>query len=242
MDNSITPVEDLIRAGFAQRFYETFGYPLNYTTSVDKKAMLARLKGQAPSRGDPFAFATPSEVSIDEARYSPVTLLRRGIASQASHDHVMTYRAHLLPTINTFQFTLLAQSITEVTDFAKAWLFSCLRGHLKFSVTYGVVDLDVHVDLDRNVSIPARTDAVTEENHFELTATFRIFGYLSENQLRKVQAVTEVVVEGFAASEEQVKALNPEGKDSVRVFLFNKPWSNAVGPTASTGDEKTQGV
>lgn len=240
MDNRISPLENLIFSGFAKRFYQVFGTPLVYTSSVDKKAAAAKMAGE--SRKYPFAFATFTTLAMDTERYSPRALSHRGIASQSSHDAVLAHRLSAIPTTTTFTLEYVSQELKEVHAFAKRWLFSSLEGSLKFSITYGVVDIDISVELDQEITMPQRTDGVTEVNELELSTTFRIRGFHSKDQLGQMQAVTSVEVEGIVASQEEYKALSQEGKPNVEIHLFKRQWNSTPGPEGSADDPRDVGI
>lgn len=240
MDNRIAPVEALINTGLAQRFHEVFGTVLHYSTSVDKKATLQKILGNEPPKY-PIAFAAFKGLALDTTRYAPTAMLRRGVISAPSHDNVTASRLTSLPSITTFEITFLTDNIRHVTAFAKRWLFAGVEGSLKFTVSYGVVDIDIHIDLDQEVNIPEKPDGVTEVGEYEIVLGLRVHGFHSKG-LDKVQAVTSIEVDGAVVSESDYKALTQEGKDNVTVHLFKREWNAIPGPEGSAQDPRDVGV
>lgn len=240
MDNKLDPVEHFVRLGLAQRFQQVFGFPLHYSTSVDKKATLAKMLGNATPKY-PMAFLTFNSMTIDETRYSAWYLASRGLMSQASHDNMLAYRLRLLPTVSAYGITFYSQDSREVERFTKAWLFSVMDGGLKFTITYAVGDLDIHVDLDREIALPQRVGGLTEVDEYEATANLRVWGFHSK-ALETMQAVTSVQVEGVAVTEDHYKALNQVGRDKVQIFMFKNEWNQSAGIAGSTGDTKDVGA
>lgn len=241
LDQRINPIEAFIYKGLANRFYQVFGCVLTFTTSNDKKAARARQMGM--DTGYPMAFAVLKSLAIDEARYNPKALLIRGTTSGASADSMITYKSQFIPTIFSFEVTYLSQDIKEVTAFAKEWLFSAIGGYLKFSVEYGVVDVDISTELDREVTIPEKKQGVTELNEYETVVTIKVMGYLSPDNLSKVQAVTEILGTGVVTSGTDYTALvEASAKNNGQTFLFNKGWNSITGPSGSYQDPKNVGA
>jgi hypothetical protein len=241
LNNSITPIEKLIQEGLAQRFYQVFGIHLVYSNAPNKKEMAAKLVQRGVAY--PFAFAAVSSEGIRETSYKPHTLLRRGLIYGASHDRMLTYRLNMIPVNTKFDITFEAEAFSDAMAFSKTWLMACLQGALKFSITYGVADVDVHVDMDREIAIPSRDGGVTEIEEYTLSTGLLLEGYFSKDYLGKAQAVVDVEVEGIAtplgshAPADSEEALL-QGKDpsSVQVFLFNRPWTTVPGPAADPID------
>jgi len=239
LDQRINPVEAFVYKGFADRFYQVFGTVLTYTTSVDKKAARAKQLGQ--DTGYPMAFAVLKSQAIDETRYSPKTLLLRGTTSGASSDSKLTYKAQFIPVIFSFEISYLCQDIKDVTAFAKEWLFAALGGYLKFSVIYGVVDVDIGCDLDREVNIPEKKVGLSDVNEYEAVTNIRILGFLSPDNLAKTQAVTEIDVEGVVGDPASYALLTAAERANTQVFMFKRQWNSITGPTGSYQDPKTTG-
>lgn len=236
MDNKIKPLEDFVHDGLARRFTQVFGIGLTFSTSANKK----QTRKAKLDAGDkyPMAFASVQSFEITENQYSQPSLLRSGLRGQQNADRALTYKLSLIPVTTTFQIYLYAQDIRTVTDFSKRWLISCVKGSLKYTITYGVADIDVHVDLDRSVSVPPRADnELTAVNEFEVTCMLRVQGYMSESELEAMQAVTNVEVNGVLIDKQQEDALTQEGREGVEVFRFNREYETTPGPAGSINDD-----
>lgn len=236
MDNKIKPVEDFVHDGLARRFTQVFGIGLSFSTSANKK-QTRKAKMDAGGKY-PMAFASVQSFEITENQYSQPSLLRSGLRGQQNADRALTYKLSLLPVTTTFQIYLYAQDIKTVTDFSKRWLISCVKGSLKFTITYGVANIDIHVDLDRNVTVPPRADnELTAVNEFEVTCSLRVQGYMSEAELEAVQAVTEVEVSGVLVEKAHEDALSQGGREGVEIFHFTKGYETTAGPVSSVNDD-----
>lgn len=226
-NNSRTSIENLIVAGLGQRYKQVFNIPLLVTNAVNKKQAFVALQKNNTDLKLPFAVASYSEHSITEqGSYAASPLLRRGLHGSATNDNVQTYRLGLLPVTTSFQLTVLVASLEEANLFAKRWLMSAVEGSLKFTVKYGIADVDIHIDLDRSVAIPQKTDGVDSPSELEVTTNFRVNGYMSK-ELERVQAATEVEVSGIVVDKGDMAAAVAEGgRGRTEVFKFNKPWNN----------------
>jgi hypothetical protein len=226
MDNSLTPIEDMIYAGFGRRFLQVFGIPILFTNATDKRAAYAQKFTQDPNLKLPFAFASYTGQSLTETRYSPQALLRRGLYGAATHDMVQTYRLRMIPVTTAFQILVLTEDLPTALEFSKRWLMATVEGSLKFTLTYGIADVDIHVELDRDVQIPQRTAGVDEPREYEIQTTLRLEGYTSKD-LERAQAATEVVAEGRVGSAEDVATAIAGGPNkTTQFFQFNRPWDN----------------
>lgn len=235
MDNKIKPIEDFIHQGLAQKFTSVFDAPLIFSVSNNKKQDAAKRFNGNPTY--PLAFASVQSFEVTENQYSQPTLLRQGLKAQQSADRMLTYKLTALPVTTTFLITFLCQDLQTAINFAKKWLIAAVRGDMKYSITYGVVDADVHVDLDRNVQIPSRPDnEMTTVNEFEVTATLRVMGYMSE-AIKPVQAAVTVDVDGVLVDREAYEALKQGDREGVQIFTFRKEWNDIPGPRGSVDDE-----
>jgi hypothetical protein len=238
IDNKISPIEDFIKQGLAQRFKQTFGCVLTYTTSLNKKA--ARAKLMQSKAGYPMAFASLKTWSIDETRYSPKTLYLRGVSSQSSTDSKLTYKIKPLPVTMTYEVTFYSQDMNEMTTLGKKWLFAIMEGGLKFNILYGVADIGIALDLDRELQFTEKTNELTETDQFEMIATMRIHGYLSPDHMETVQAITEIVEEGFVGDQALLQALEPGARGEHQLIMF-KRWNDVAGPQGSVDDPRSVG-
>lgn len=240
LDQRINPIEAFIYKGLADRFYQVFGTILTLTTSTDKKS--ARAKQLGMDVGYPMAFAALKTFTIDETRYNPKALLIRGTTSGASSDSKLAYKAQFIPTIFSFEITYLSQDIKEVTAYAKEWLFAAVGGYLKFSVGYGVVDVDISTELDREVNIPEKKTGLTDINEYEVVTTLKLIGYLSPDNLSKVQAITELQGTISVTSSADYTALTEASAlNNGQTFFFNREWNSIPGPEGAYQDPKTSG-
>lgn len=226
MDN-LKPIEAITEAGLGQRFYQVFGFELLFTNAPDRKKVVAERLLQNPQSKPPFAFASLQTLAKSDTRYSPQTLMRRGLYGSATHDMTQTYRLRMLPATTTYQITFVTKDLDQLKQLAKRWLFAGVERSLNFSITHGVADIDITVDLDPEMSIPPRSGGIEESPEYEATANLRVDGYISKD-LERAQAATEMVAEGRVGSEEAVKEAirtgNPQG--TTQFFEIRRPWDN----------------
>lgn len=238
IDNKVSPIEDFIKQGLAQRFNKTFGCALIFTTSTNKKA--ARAKLMQSQSGYPMAFATLKNWTLDETRYSPKTLFMRGISSQSTSDSKLTYKIKPLPVVMTYEITMYSQDMNELTGLAKKWLIATVQGGMKFNVLYGVADIGIALELDRDLSFNEKKNELTDTDEYELVAMMKVGGFISQDYIEQVQAITEIVEEGFVGDAALLEALEPGERGEHQLILF-KRWNNIVGPEGSKDDPKTSG-
>jgi len=238
IDNRISPIEDFIKQGLAQRFNQTFGCALTYTTSSNKKA--ARAKLMQSKAGYPMAFASLKTWVIDETRYSPKTLYLRGVSSQSSTDSKLAYKVKPLPVTMTYEIAIYSQDMNKLTSLGKKWLFAIMEGGLKFNILYGVADIGIALDLDRELQFNEKKNELNETDEYEMIATMRIFGYVSPDYIETVQAITEIVEEGFVGNPALLAALEPGERGEHSLFLFKK-WNDIAGPPGSADDPRSVG-
>jgi hypothetical protein len=236
MDNTLKPIEDFITSGLAERFFKVFGLPLLFYNGPDVKTICAKMLQSRGLPAYPFARAKTMSVAISENLYKPNTLLRRGLKSRASSDNLLTYELDLAPVSTTYEVTFYIQDFASVRKLVKDWIFAGIRNNLKFSVTYGVADIDMDIELDKQISIPTREGGVTEVKEYEIPLQMIVHGYLSEN-IRTVQAVTDLDVE--------IQVLEDMGAKGARVDIYHNDWPSCptsietgAGPggTTITGD------
>lgn len=219
MDNSLKPIEDFITSGLAERFFKVFGVPLLFYNGPEVKQVASKMLKQRKLPEYPFARAKFSNVAISENTYKPNTLMRRGLKSRASHDNVLAYELDLAPVSTTYELTIYMQDIQSVRKFVKDWMFTCLRGNLKFSVSYGVADIDVDIDLERQIAIPERPSGNTDVKEYELTTQFVLHGYYSAD-LRTTQSVTDLEV--------QIQVLEEMGLKGGKVDIIYIDWPSCL--------------
>lgn len=229
MDNTLTSIEDFISAGISERFFKLFRVPLLFYNGPDVKTVLQK-KLLKSGRKDlyPFARARTAGFALNETSYKPVTLMRKGLHGQASHDNTLTYKLKLIPVMTTYEVEIYVQDMRSLRELSKRWLFAATAGTMKFTVSYGVGPLDIDVKLDKQLSVPPREGGVTEVKEYVMTANIMVNGYMSQD-LETTQAVNELDWEG------QVAALGTSDENT-QVFLFKSKWPDAKGPDSSIGD------
>lgn len=222
LNNAIKPIEEFISTGISDRFYQVFGFPILFTNSPNKKTAFESLVRKSnPNAKLPYAFASFTSLGITEQGYSPRTLLRRGLIGGATHDRVQAYRLPLIPVDTQYQLTVLLTSPDEAVKFARQWLFASQKKTLNCTVTYGIADLDIAIEMDTEVQIPQRTGGVDEPEEVEVLTNFRVKGYASEG-LERAQVALETEVEGQVGTPATTQA----GNKTTQFFKFNRPWDN----------------
>jgi hypothetical protein len=194
MDNSQNPIEALINSGLAKHFYRVFGVPLLFYNGPDVKTVAAeRLKKKGlPSY--PYAIARTAGYVRSQNGYKPNTLLRRGLYGGLSQDHKLTYQLNMIPVTTTFEIVMYVQDFPTVRKWGKQWLMSSTRNDLNFSITYGVADVDIRVQLDENVNVPPREGGATEVKEYQLQSNLMVQGYMSD-PLKRAQVVDALEVQ-----------------------------------------------
>lgn len=196
LDNTLTPIDQLIVTGLGQRFRKLFDVPLLITNLVNKTQAFAEAQAKKPDLKLPFAFASYSNFTRTEGRYAPTPLLRRGLTGGYNSDGQQSYRLRMLPVTTEFQITVLSQDINTLISFSRTWLFATIEGSMKFTVKYGIADVDIHVELDQTLSIPQRAAGVNEPEMYELQAALRVEGYFNK-QLEPSQVVNSVEADTY---------------------------------------------
>jgi hypothetical protein len=230
MDNSLKPIEHFVDQGLAQRFQQVFGFPLVFSNSPDKRASAKKALGIGLKY--PFAFATVTGDAINNTTYRPHALWRKGLVSGISTDGTHAYRLNLIPVTTKFEITFVAESLTEIRRQAKLWLLGSVQSALKFSITYAVTDLDIHVEQDQELSIPTREGGLDEPLEYTMVSNLSVHGYMSADKLKKAQIVTDVELQGYLGSKASIEGLPPQQVAEHRVFFFD-----SREPTATTPEE-----
>lgn len=190
MDDTLKPIEAFVQQGLAQRFQQIFDAPLVLVNAPDKRAAIAKLTQRGLKY--PFAFASISRDSITEGTYRPHTLMRRGIMGKPSSDGMTAQRLNLIPVTTEYEITFLTQSFSDVRKFSRTWLLAVIQNAFKFSVTYGVVDLDINVIPEQAVSLPQRESGLSEAKEYVATVNITVAGYMSNTKLQLSQVVNEI--------------------------------------------------
>lgn len=222
MEQKLLPIESFIELGLAQRFKATFDVPLVYSDTPNKKALAAKLIADGKRTTYPFAFASHSNFSITESQYKPHTLWRKGLTSGRSSDGAVSNRLNLIPVTTVYKITYLTQSNLEAIAFVKAWLLSCVNRSMKFSLTYGVVDLDVNVSLDSSLDFPEGTTGVSEAREYQLEPTMTVNGYMSDDTLKNQQIADSIEMLGYTGLDpDQVALMTENARASHVTFYFH---------------------
>jgi hypothetical protein len=232
MDNSLKTVEDLIQAGLSERFYKVFGVPLLFYNGPDVKTIAAKMLDQRNLPAYPFAVAKVQTYAMSEMTYKANTLLRRGLMGSSSHDHVLCYELNMIPVTTTYEVALYVQDFLGLRNLSKAWLLASTRNNLKFTITYAVRDIDIHINMEKSLNIPTREGGATEVKEYLMTTNMIVFGYMGD-QLKTHQAVTDLEVQC---------TLLAEGAQTGQSFtLFTKGWPYESGTTGAdlTADTAT---
>lgn len=236
LDNKVKPIEEFIHQGLVQRFYQVFGCPLQITNSPNKKEQYVKAQGGKVKY--PFAFASISSFALSETSgYKALSMVRRGIYSGSSSDNLKTYQLRQIPVATTFEIEFYTADYRSTLNFAKSWLFSAVQGTMKFSVTYGVASVDIHIDMDKNVNVPPPDgDGFSAPKEYKTAVNMIVHGYMSDNGLNDAQAVTSIEVTGLMAGPgADVQALLNNGT-APQVFYFKSKWPDVNGPDGSAGD------
>jgi len=194
MDNSQNPIEALINSGLAKHFYRVFEVPLLFYNGADVKNVAAERLKKKGLPAYPYAVARTAGYVRTQNGYKPNTLLRRGLYGGLSQDSKLTYQLNMVPVTTTFEIIMYVQDFPTVRKWGKQWLMSGTRNDLNFSVTYGIADIDIRVQLDENVNVPPREGGATEVKEYQLQSNLMVQGYMSD-PLKRAQVVDTLEVE-----------------------------------------------
>jgi hypothetical protein len=218
MDNSLKPIEAFVNQGLAQRFQQIFGLPLVFSNSPDKRAAAAKLLQRGLKY--PFAFASVISDGISENGYKPHTLWRRGLVSGKSDDGILAYRLNLIPVTTEYDITFQAQAFSDVRRFTKTWLLGSVQKAMKFSLLYGMVNLDINVECEPKLQVPERDGGVEEVKQYELKTTLTVSGYMSADELAKAQVINAVEATAYVGDPADIALLTPHERGTHEVFYF----------------------
>lgn len=217
MDNTLTPIEDLILSGLAERFFKVFGVPLLFFNGPDVKTVSAQMLQKKGLPEYPFAHARTTSWAITEGSYKPNTLLRRGLRGRSSDDYVLAYQLNLTPVSTGYEITFYVQSFKEVSTLARTWLLNAVRNSLNTTISYGVSSLDVNIVMDRNLTTPTREGGTTEIKEYQMVTSLLVNGWMGE-QLKTSQAVTTL--------ELQVGVMAENGLKGAIVSTYGDMWAS----------------
>ncbi len=230
MNNAIAPIESFIKEGLVQNFRKVFNVDLVITNQSNKRE-IANRRSQGRGITYPLAFAELQGLALPSTpSYRMSTLLRRGLTGQATSDNLGTFKISLCPMDMTYQILYITNSFSDAEKFGKLWLMSAAAGFLKFDVMYGVANVGISLELERQVSFPQRDASPDTTEEYELTTSLVLSGYGSHDQLINQQAAVAVEVSAEVV-ETLDKALAQEGSPgNVEVFRFKREWPVGKGP------------
>lgn len=223
MDNKIAPVETFIKEGLVRQFRKTFNTDLTIT-NVSGKRQLVQKRAQGNVLKYPLAFAELSSMALATDRYRATPLLRRGIVGQATTDNLGTFQVPLIPVDFTYQILFITNNFVEAERYGRLWLMAAAGGFMTFSITYGVVNLDISFSVDSTINFPQRDSSPESIEEYEVTSSLLIRGWGSHDQLINKQAANRLEVEGIVASEIDKALAQSDSKGTVQVFKFTKAW------------------
>jgi len=233
VDNKITPIEKMVKEGLVQNFRKVFDTDLTITNTSNKRELVAR-RAQGRALKYPFAFAELNSVSLPtQGAYRSQSLLRRGIVGQATSDNLGTFKLSMIPMDSTYQILYITNDFSQAEKFGKTWLMAAVGGFLKFSILYGVADVGISLELDRQVSFPQRDAAPNAPEEYEVTANLIINGYASHDALMNQQAATTVEATVYATNESEKALMQADSPGTVEVFKFTRGWPQGSGPLTS---------
>lgn len=216
----VTPVDDFVVRGAADRLFEIFGVRPVMTNSTDDVQTLKKLK-EGAGVTYPFLVCRHTTLGLAEGRWKANTMLRRGILVAVSDDNKSSYTTKLTPVDFTFEVTYVTNKFEEARTFADRWLVAFLAGQLKFTIEYGLATLDVGITSDTTVEIPVREADPTTPGEYRAVTNVIVHGFSSEGTLVQAQVAKEVVATGFIEGDPPTQQPN----ESRKFFAFNKKWA-----------------
>lgn len=233
MDNKITPIEQLVKEGLVQNFRKVFDTDLTITNTSNKRELIAK-RAQGRALRYPYAFAELNSVALPtQGAYRSQALLRRGIVGQATSDNLGTFKLSMIPMDSTYQILYITNDFSQAEKFGKTWLMAAVGGFLKFSILYGVADVGVSLELDRQVAFSQRDASPSVPEEHEVTASLIINGYASHDALMNQQAALSVETTMYATNASEKALMQEDSPGTVEVFKFNRTWPQGSGPLTS---------
>lgn len=80
------------------------------------------------------------------------------------------------------EVTFITDDYNEAKSFVNKWHFVSIEKRLNVDWRYDGITLSVRVDLDGNLSIPEKENAVESVNYYEIKANLKIRGFMSESE------------------------------------------------------------
>jgi len=221
----IIPIDEMVRAGFQERFQQVFNCKCAFINQNDKTKILDRIFAQGEDLTYPYAWFTIQSVSANNDSYNPHPLGRRGmVLNVASNSSVNTVR--IMPTnfdIEVNYVTNKSDSVEQgsVMAFARRWLLARRFGYLKFSINYGRMNFGIQITLDESVPFPQRENIGEAETKYDVVLHAVIHGYTSEPTLGTQGKVNKInLTEGIKLANGQVVSLTSGKVVSTQTFTF----------------------
>lgn len=216
----IQPIDYFIFAGFQKRFQQEFLCRCAFINQNDKTRILERIFGEGNPLTYPYAYFELQAVSANNESYNANDLGRRGLIVNENSDSTLQ-TARLLPVNFEIDITFITNKFMGVEQgsvmaFTRRWMFGRRFGYLKFSIDYGLQNINIGVTSGESVSIPQRENITESEAKYELKVNSIIHGYVSEPVLG---------IKGDAKKinlTEQVTPLKPPNVVSQTFHPFNR--------------------
>jgi len=178
------PVDQLVLAGFQQRFQQVFNCKCAYTNSHDKTKILDRVFGEGQTLEYPYAHFEIQSVAANKESYSTQMMLRKGLVVTVDSSSTVQ-RARVMPANFDLQVTFVTNKFDSVEQgsiiaFARRWVMAYRGGWLKFTINYGRLQFNVAVTMPESVTIPTLENIVETESAYSLVTTTTLHGYISE--------------------------------------------------------------
>jgi hypothetical protein len=139
----------------------------------------------------------------------------------------------MIPMDSAYQILYITNDFSQAEKFGKLWLMAAVGGFMKFSILYGVADVGISLELDRQVSFPQRDASPSSPEEYEVTANLVVNGYASHDALMNQQAAMSVEATMYLTNESDKALMQEDSPGTVQVFKFNREWPPGSGPLTS---------
>jgi hypothetical protein len=139
----------------------------------------------------------------------------------------------MIPMDSTYQIMFITNDFSQAEKFGKTWLMAAVGGFLKFNILYGVADVGISLELDRQVSFPQRDASPNAPEEYEVTTSLVVSGYASHDALMNQQAALSVETTMYATNEAEKALMQVDSPGTVEVFKFTREWPQGSGPLTS---------
>jgi hypothetical protein len=220
MQQTIEPVDALVKAGFAQQMIRQFRAEASYTTAPDKlKALQQYLGNKTPTY--PYIFLNVQSTAPNNDSYNAHRLSRHGIPVSLNTDNNQIQTARIVPVNFEIEVTFITNKYTGELDavqgFVTRWLFARRNGALQFNVDYGLSQLSISYMLSDNVPTPPRENPADGESVYQVVTTATVHGFISEPELGTRGRVNRIQL--AEVSVEQLQSLGIQRQDA-KTFFF----------------------